>query len=335
MTEDGGASFGNISHHFVDRYGFDLSCVIAAFTGDNPSTILALPLRPLDAIVSLGTSTTFLMSTPHYKPDPAVHFFNHPTTAGLYMIMLCYKNGGLAREQVQNLLGPTKETSDPCSLFNHHALHDPPLGIANPDSPIKIALYFPRPKLVPKVRSGIYRYIYTFQQALCLSRDSWTLPLDGCRAIVESQLLSLRLRSRNIVAPPSPNPHNLPPQPRRIHLAGGGSRNPAIAKLVGEILGGVEGVYRLDVGGNACALGSAYKAVWAVERKANETFEELIGRRWNEDDFAEKVADGYQAGLYKQYKRGVEALVAAEQNVLEKQVADAEKSGTTGAGQVV
>lgn len=93
VPEDGGCNLGNVSSYFVDRFGFNPACIIAPFTGDNPSTILALPLRPMDAIVSLGTSTTFLMSTPHYKPDPAVHFFNHPTTAGLYMFMLCYKNG--------------------------------------------------------------------------------------------------------------------------------------------------------------------------------------------------------------------------------------------------
>lgn len=87
VPKDGGKSFGNISHYFVERYGFNASCMIAPFTGDNPSTILALPLQPLDAIVSLGTSTTFLMSTPHYKPDPSVHFMNHPTAPNLYMFM--------------------------------------------------------------------------------------------------------------------------------------------------------------------------------------------------------------------------------------------------------
>ena len=93
VPESGGDSFGKISDYYVQRYGFSPSCSIIPFTGDNPSTILALPLRPMDAMVSLGTSTTFLMSTPYYKPDPAVHFMNHPTTAGLYMFMLCYKNG--------------------------------------------------------------------------------------------------------------------------------------------------------------------------------------------------------------------------------------------------
>ena len=76
IPQDGGGCLGHISQYFVRRYGFDSSCEIIPFTGDNPSTILALPLRPLDAIVSLGTSTTLLMSTPFYKPDPAVHFMN-------------------------------------------------------------------------------------------------------------------------------------------------------------------------------------------------------------------------------------------------------------------
>lgn len=131
---------------------------------------------------------------------------------------------------------------------------------------------------------------------------------------------------------PTPNPKNLPPQPRRIYLVGGGSLNPAIAKITGEVLGGVEGVYKLDVGGNACALGSAYKAVWACEREAGETFEDLIGARWDEDGFVEKIADGYQDGKYKIYERGVEGLEAVEEDVLERQRADVQKAGTSGAG---
>jgi xylulokinase len=50
-----------------------------------------------------------------------------------------------------------------------------------------------------------------------------------------------------------------------------------IARIAGEVLGGAKGVFKLDVGENACALGAAYKAVWAVERREGETFEELIG----------------------------------------------------------
>ena len=186
-----------------------------------------------------------------------------PTTPGLYMFMLCYKNGvslfaplctfwvphaevsqgGLAREQIRDAL-PSNPAgiSDQWSHFNHHAMHTHPLGVSIENSAAKIGLYFPRPEIVPNVKAGTYRYTYTGEQPTVCSPSAWKLPEDDCRAIIESQLLSLRLRSRGIVAPPSPNLKNVPAQPRRVYLVGGGSQNAAIAKLAGEILGGVEGV---------------------------------------------------------------------------------------------
>lgn len=127
-------------------------------------------------------------------------------------------------------------------------------------------------------------------------------------------MLSLRLRSQDLVERPSDG--SLPAQPRRIYLVGGGSRNAAIAKIAGEVLGGVEGVYRLDVGENACALGAAYKAVWAVERRRGETFEQLIGGRWREEEFVKRVAEGYQRGVFERYAVAVEGLAAVEGEVL-------------------
>ena len=109
------------------------------------------------------------------------------------------------------------------------------------------------------------------------------------------------------------------PQPRRVYLVGGGSKNKAIAKIAGEILGGVEGVYSLDVGDNACALGAAYKAVWGIERQPGQTFEDLIGQRWNEDEFIEKIADGYQKGVFEQYGQAVEGFEKMELQVLQQE----------------
>ena len=156
-----------------------------------------------------------------------------------------HQSGGLAREQIRDALSPNPpDSSDQWSLFNHHALHTRPLGACAESSPAKIALYFPLPEIVPNVYAGTYRYTYAGQQPTVSPPSAWEIPEDDCRAIIESQLLSLRLRSRGIVAPPSPNPQNVPAQPRRVYLVGGGSQNIAIAKLAGEILGGVEGVYR-------------------------------------------------------------------------------------------
>ncbi|KAG0651846.1 putative D-xylulose kinase A [Hyphodiscus hymeniophilus] len=312
VREDGGGSMGPISEYFVQRYGFPSDCGIAPFTGDNPSTILALPLRPLDAIVSLGTSTTFLMSTPNYVPDPAYHFLNHPTTAGLYMFMLCYKNGGLAREKIRDAL-PKPTTSDSWSTFNENALSTPPLGQKSTSDPARLGLFFPLPEIVPNVRAGTWRYTCSPDGSnLHESATTWDQDSDA-RAIVESQILSLRLRSQKLVHSPSPD---VPPQPRRIYLVGGGSLNPAIARIVGDVLGGAEGVYRLDVGGNACALGGAYKAVWAIERREGESFEELIGDRWRESEAVVKVDDGYRKEVWGRYGDVLEAFEMMEQEVL-------------------
>jgi len=329
VPEDGGGSHGNVCSYFVERYGFPQDCAIIPFTGDNPATILALPLLPSDAMVSLGTSTTFLMSTPTYLPDPAYHFMNHPTTAGLYMFMLCYKNGGLAREHVRNSLNKSL-SADPKSWdhFNQYAISTPPLAQKSQSDPMRMGLFFPRPEIVPNVDAGQWRYEYS-PQSQSLKKLTIDAQETDPRAIIESQMLSCRLRAAALMAPhKSPEGgKDLPPQPRRVYLVGGGSVNPAIAQICGEVLGGVEGVYRLDIGGNACALGAAYKAVWGCERKQGQTFEELIGDRWREEEFVERICDGYKEGVFEQYGEALKGFDMMEKEVLGSAVVD---GGTTG-----
>ncbi|KAL2878557.1 hypothetical protein SGCOL_006027 [Colletotrichum sp. CLE4] len=315
---DGGGSMGGISDYFIRRYGFSAECQIAPFTGDNPATILALPLRPMDAIVSLGTSSTFLMVTPVYKPDAAYHFFNHPCTPGQYMFMLCYKNGGLARERVRDALPKPEGGGDPWANFNKAVLDTPPLDVRSKEEDgAKLGLYFDLPEIVPNIKAGTWRY--TAQQdgsALAEAKESWSKETDA-RIIVESQALSMRLRSQNLVhSPGSESSSKIPAQPRRIYLVGGGSLNPAIARVMGDVLGGAEGVYKLDVGGNACALGGAYKAVWALERGEGETFDELIGKRWKEEGAIQKVDEGYKDGVFEGYQPVVGAFEEMEKRIL-------------------
>ncbi|KAL2132671.1 hypothetical protein VTI74DRAFT_3541 [Chaetomium olivicolor] len=317
VRQDGGGSMGRISSYFTSKYGFSADCEIAPFTGDNPATILALPLRPLDAIVSLGTSTTFLMITPVYKPDPSYHFFNHPTTPGQYMFMLCYKNGGLAREKVRDSLPKPSDSSDPWATFNKHALTTPPLDVRSPSDRAKLGLYFYLPEIVPNISAGTWRYECDPRDGSSLREVSTPWPAEtDARAIVESQALSMRLRSQKLVHAPDAD-GRLPAQPRRVYLVGGGSLNPAIAQIMGEVLGGAEGVYKLDVGGNACALGGAYKAVWAFERAEGETFDELIGKRWKEEGAIQKVDVGYRKGVFEGYGKVLGAFEEMEGRILE------------------
>jgi xylulokinase len=318
IATDGGASVGNISKYFVARYGFAEDCSIVPFTGDNPATIISLPLRENDAIVSLGTSTTFLMSTPHYRPDPSYHFMNHPTTSGLYMFMLCYKNGGLAREQIRDAVN--NDGSHGWDKFNGLVKSTPPLNQHHTEDPASIGLFFPRPEIVPNVSAGTWRYQYTLASHTLnpvnsVSDSNWSRPNDDARAILESQFLSMRLRAKNLVSTPAAD-QSLPPQPSRIYLVGGGSLNSEIARVCCEVLGGAEGLYRLDIGGNACALGAAYKAVWGCERGENETFEAFVGKRWKEEGFVKKVADGYQKGVWEKYGQVLEGFEQMEKEVV-------------------
>jgi xylulokinase len=168
---------------------------------------------------------------------------------------------------------------------------------------------------VPNVRAGTWRYTCSSDGSGLQETQpgpAWS-SVDDARAIVESQILSLRLRSKKLVHSPG---DGLPAQPRRIYLVGGGSLNPAIARVVGDVLGGTEGVWRLDVGGNACALGGAYKAVWAVERQDGESFEELIGRRWEESEAVEKIGEGYRRDVWEKYGKVLDAFEEMEKTVL-------------------
>ncbi|VBB86404.1 Putative xylulose kinase [Podospora comata] len=313
VRQDGGGSMGNVSSYFVNKYNFSPDCGVAPFTGDNPATILALPLRPLDAIVSLGTSTTFLMSTPVYKPDPSYHFFNHPTTPGQYMFMLCYKNGGLAREKVRDVL-PSSESGDVWENFNKHALETAPLDVRKEGDRAKLGLYFYLPEIVPNIKAGTWRYTCDANSGEGLEevKEPWAKETDA-RAIIESQALSMRLRSQKLVTAPR---EGLPAQPGRVYLVGGGSLNPAITRVLGDVLGGADGVYKLDVGGNACALGGAYKAVWAFERGDGEAFDELIGKRWKEEGAIQRVDEGYKKGVFEKYGNVLGAFEKMEEEIL-------------------
>ncbi len=318
VPEDGGGGFGMISNYFATRYGFNPGCVVIPNTGDNPATILALPLRASDAMVSLGTSTTFLMSTPEYKPDPAYHFMNHPCTKGLYMFMLCYKNGGLAREQIRDQINGDKSNS--WDKFNEVAMSTPPVSQKKDSDDMRLGLFFPLHETVPNLSAGQYRMSFN-SQSNALSKLSNDFLSDDARSIIESQMLSLRLRSQKLVhSEKDPKTgETLPPQPRRVYLVGGGSANPAIANICAEVLGSVEGIYKLDIGGNACALGAAYKAVWGCERKDGETFEDLIGKRWDEDKFVQKIADGYREGTFEKYGEAVRGFEMMEKEFLKRE----------------
>jgi xylulokinase len=234
------------------------------------------------------------------------------------MFMLCYKNGGLARENIRDQINGSK--SNNWDKFNEVALSSPPLSQKNESDPMRLGLYFPLHETVPNLPSGQYRMSYNSSDDE-LHGISNEFISDDARNIIESQMLSLRLRSQNLVhSEKDPKTgESLPAQPRRVYLVGGGSANPAIANICAEVLGSVEGIYKLDIGGNACALGAAYKAVWGCERKEGEAFEDLIGKRWDEGKFVQKIADGYRKGTFEKYGEAVKGFELMEKELLKQE----------------
>jgi xylulokinase len=267
----------------------------------------------MDAIVSLGTSTTLLMATPTYHPSIEYHLFNHPTTPGLYMFMLCYCNGALARESIRDKLNKSLGSDQSWEEFNKAALSTAIVGKASHSDPAKIGVYFPLSENIPNVHEGTWRFNY--KDGKVIRTEDWNIPHDDVRAILESQALSMRLRSEPLLFPGPKASGNLP-QPRRLYVVGGGSKNPAIASVMADVLGGFEGVYKLDIGGNACALGAAYYATWALERKDGEAFEDYVAERWDEDKQVKRIGDAYKEGVWEEYGEVLKGFRLVEEEIV-------------------
>lgn len=83
-----------------------------------------------------------------------------------------------------------------------------------------------------------------------------------------------------------------------------------------DVLGGFEGVYKLDIGGNACALGAAYYATWALERKDGEAFEDYVAERWDEDKQVKRIGEAYKEGVWEEYGEVLKGFRLVEEEIV-------------------
>ncbi|KAJ3504130.1 hypothetical protein NLJ89_g8097 [Agrocybe chaxingu] len=244
----GGISLGNVN------------CLVAPFTGDNPATVISLS-APGDALLSLGTSTTFLLSVPPSDTPPkrftTSHLLSHPTHPDGKIVMLCYKNGALAREQVRD-----RFANGNWNTFNQLVEQTPP-GCNG-----TLGFYFPLPEIIPPNIVGEYFFttslIKTVKPPLAISDvPSSVHP----RAILESQFLSIRSRVAAIL--PANAPHL-----RRLVISGGSSQNPIIRQLAADIF--AMDVY-VSATKEAAASGGALlaKYTWWKRTHPDGTFEDM------------------------------------------------------------
>ena len=245
----GGTNLGTVSDYWVQRHGFSADCIITPFTGDNPSTVVALSSFPGDALLSLGTSTTFLLSIPPSSNPPkrftTSHLLAHPTNAPSGQIaMLCYKNGALARESIRD-----QYAEKDWNKFNQ-LVESVPVGCNG-----FLGMYYPLTEIIPLGAHGNYFFNTSTGEQV----EQKDIPENlHPRLILESQFLSIKSRIEAILPSSTSPSHGL----HRLVLTGGSSANPVIQQIAADIFG-IE-VFVADEGGTkeAGALGGAGLAMW-------------------------------------------------------------------------
>lgn len=297
---DGSQSLSKVSPYFTNKYGISSECDVIPFTGDNPGTILALPLQPNDVIISLGTSTTALVVTENYVTSSMYHIFQHPLT-NAYMGMLCYCNGALAREQVRDAINEKYHIADKTSWekFNELALKVRPTG----QDQTEIGFYFPLSEIIPDKHSTLKRLVWkegsTSPTEVHVDESGWTVDHDALR-ILESQALSIRYRLSPMLTTKSG-------YPSKIYLVGGSSRNEAICRAMSRVLVPENGSFTLDLS-DACAKGAANKAAFGVIGRGL-TWDEFIQKMWLASNETEVAGT---KGVHDQYSNVVELFVKSE-----------------------
>ncbi|XP_048332198.2 xylulose kinase 2 [Ziziphus jujuba] len=245
---------GFITPYFVQRYNFNKNCLIIQWSGDNPNSLAGLTLNtPGDLAISLGTSDTVFGITNDPQPRLEGHVFPNPVDINGYMVMLCYKNGSLTREDVRN-----RYAEKSWDKFNMFLQQTPPLNGG------KIGFYYKDHEILPPLPVGFHHYIlenFTSDKLEGLSeREVLEFdPPSEVRALVEGQFLSMRAHAERFGMP----------SPKRIIATGGASTNQSILSSIASIFGcDIYTVQRPD----SASLGAALRAAHGWLCNKNGTF---------------------------------------------------------------
>lgn len=286
INQDGKSPVASISPYFVSKYGFCSDCSIVPFTGDNPGTILSLPLKPNDVIVSLGTSTTALVVTNNYVPSPLYHLFVHPTNPHAFMGMLCYCNGSLAREKIRDEING-KDHSKDWTKFNLALDRYIQENKTLINSSHMVGFYFPLSEIIPNVHACQIRLQWDSIMGNEIVSTKFNEVEEDVNGILESQALSIRHRLAPMLTEKSP---------RRVYFVGGASQNQSICKAFSRVLVPSEGSFVVQDMKDACALGAAAKAIFGVLNNPSEHWEAFIEKRMPDNKFLN--VDNPQADLF-------------------------------------
>jgi xylulokinase len=234
---------GGVSPYFAKKYGLNPDAQALVWSGDNPCSVIGLGLiQEGNVAVSLGTSYTYFGCMKRCRVDERGEgsVFGAPT--GDYMTLICYKNGALACEKIRD------QYDLDWSGFNQMILASPPGNHGG------IMLPWFEAEIVPRVnKPGIHRFDLDQKDASA-----------NCRAIVEAQMMSMRIHSAWMKI-----------KPTRIYTTGGASANTAILQIMADVMNCP--VSRIEVSKSA-ALGAALGAAhgWLVHNGSKPAWKEVV-----------------------------------------------------------
>ncbi len=235
---------GAVSPFFVKKFGVNPEAQALVWSGDNPCSVIGLGLIKAGQVaISLGTSDTFFGSMKKCQTDEhgEGHVFGSPT--GDYMTLICFKNGSLAREKIRDAYG-IKDWKK----FGEALIATPPGGNGG------ILLPWFEAEIVPRVNQpGIHRFDLDEKDAAL-----------NCRAIVEAQMMSMRLHSQWMKVSPD-----------CIYATGGASQDSPILQVMADVMNCR--VERIEVSKSA-ALGAALRAAhgWLVHAGEKPAWEKTV-----------------------------------------------------------
>ncbi len=233
---------GVVNPYLVLKYGLNPAAKAVIWSGDNPCSLIGTGLvKPGMTAISLGTSDTLFGAMSECKTDPRGegHVFGSP--AGGYMSLICFKNGSLAREMVKDDYGLDW-------MAFSKAIRETPVGNDG-----KLMLPWFDPEIVPRTKAGVHRK----------KLDKDDIP-GNCRAVVEAQMMSMRLHS-----------DWMGDTPTRIYATGGASANQEILQIMANVHNAP--VYRQETA-NGAALGAALRAAhaWTKDTFGDADWEHIV-----------------------------------------------------------
>lgn len=228
-----------ISDYLVKRYGFHPHAEVITGSGDNPSSLVGLGLigETGRKAISLGTSDTYFGYMPRLVDTDRSEGHIFGTADDRYMFLLCFKNGGLAREKVKELYNLSWNEFSEILLTTH------------PGNNGKIMLPYFMPEITPFVPNpAVFRFGG-------LAEDDLS---GNVRAIAEAQAMAMYIHSEWVGR-----------RSKTILVTAGGSENKGLLKVISQVSNAE--VQSSEVK-NSAALGAAFRAAhWTLNKQGDLT----------------------------------------------------------------